>query len=183
MIIETIFSTRSADGENNFAPMGMERTDAATVLVRPFRSSLTWENLNRNGFAVAGITDSILPFVYAATKDRKLGSFPAFRVPCHVPADPCSWVELELKRISLEGERGECIFRIVHEEYRRPFSGFNRARYAILEALVAATRVDIRGREPFLAEYARAVELTRRTGGEEERLALLLIEKWTGGIA
>ncbi len=183
MIIETIFSTRSAGGENNFAPMGMERTDDTTVLVRPFDSSHTWENLKHNGFAVAGITDSILPFVYAVTKDRKLGSFPAFRVPCHVPSDPCSWLELEIRRISLEGERSACIFKIVHEENRRAFSGFNRARCAILEALVAATRIDIRGKDPFLSEYARAVELTRRTGGDEERLALRLIEEWTGGIA
>jgi hypothetical protein len=183
MIIETIFSTRCASGEGNFAPMGMQRMDATTVLVRPFIASRTWENLNRSGFAVAGITDSILPFVYAVTKARELDSFPASRVPCPVPTDLCGWFELELKRISLEGQRGECLFWIVHEEYGRPFTGFNRARCAILDSLVAATRIDVRGREPFLAEYARAFELTNRTGDEEERLALRLIAEWTGGIA
>jgi len=182
MIIEVILSTRNGNGEDNFAPMGMERIDETTVLIRPFRDSGTWANLNEKGFAVASITDSILPFVHAVARDNMPGHFPAYMVPCGVIDDPCGWLELELKRISIEGDRGHCLFEVAYEESRRPFTGFNRSRCAILEALVAATRIHVRGKEPFLAEYRRAVELTERTGGEEERLALRLVGELTGGI-
>ena len=182
MIIEVLLSTKSPCGENNFAPMGMERIDETMVLVRPFRDSRTWANLNERGYAVASITDSILPLVHAVVKDRLPDHFPAYLVPCGVIEDPCGWAELELKRISLEGDRGHCLFEIAYEESRRPFGGFNRSRCAILEALVAATRIHVRGKETFLEEYRRAVELTERTGGEEERLALRLIGELTGGI-
>lgn len=162
--------------------MGIERLNEMTVLIRPFKTSRTWENLNMNGFAVASITDSVLPFVHAVLKDRNPDCFPAYMVPCVVVEDPCRWVEIEMTEISLEGDRGRCLFHIVHEESHRHFLGFNRARCALLEALTAATRIEINGKEPFLEEYARAVDLTERTGGEEEKLALCLIGEWTGGI-
>lgn len=183
MIVETILSTINLEGTDNFAPMGIQTSDDGKVIVRPFRGSRTWDNLASGDFAAANITDSALSFVLSVVDPARLRTAPALRAPCSVLEDFCERLELKMTERNLDGPRGLCVFSVIHRETGRPFSGFNRARCAIVEALVAATRISVNGPAPFEHKYAAAVDLVERTGGPDEEKALLLLGRWTGGIA
>ena len=61
MILETIVATVDREGRPNFAPMGIE-LDGGTVLLRPFRGSITRDNLEASGEGVVNFTDNVLVF-------------------------------------------------------------------------------------------------------------------------
>lgn len=75
-----------------------------------------------------------------------------------------------------------CRFSVVHEEGLAFFQGHNRARCALIEAAVAATRIHVLGTGPFRSELSRACALVEKTGGEEEREALQILKKWAEGF-
>ncbi|MCF7935676.1 MAG: DUF447 family protein [Synergistales bacterium] len=181
MIIETILTTTTADGRAHVAPMGVEDRSPGELLVRPFVAGHTWANLQRCGYAVVNIVDRVLPFVQSALGDPALPSFPAVAIPSSVLDAACSWQEVELVERGTRGERGWARLRVVHQGRRREPQAPNRARNALLEATIAATRVHIHGEEPFRTELARAAELVERTGGAEEREALALLQRWGDG--
>jgi len=163
--------------------MGMETNDDGKVIIRPFSGSHTWENLASGDFAAANITDSVLSFVLSVVDPTRLITVPALRAPCSVLEDSCGRLELKMVERNLSGQRGLCVFEVLHREAGRPFSGFNRARCALVEALVAATRISVNGPAPFIERYETAADLVERTGGPEENEALRLLHQWTGGIA
>ena len=53
----------------------------------------------------------------------------------------CSWHELEVEAIDATPPRSRIDARIVHRGRGREFIGFNRAKHAVLEAAILATRV------------------------------------------
>jgi hypothetical protein len=182
MIIETILSTRDEKGRPNFAPMGIEQTSDGEVTVRPFKTSRTWRNLLSDSFAVANVVESALPFVLSALGAPDLETFPARKIPCRVLQTASRWLELELLAREQDDHRGKYRFRIVHEEGLRFFGGYNRARCALVETAIAATRTHVSGMDSFWREFSRAAMLVEKTGGEEERKALLILEKWSEGF-
>ena len=64
MIVETIVTTRAADGVVNCAPMGVEWGDDAIVL-KPFLETATFRNLAATGIAVVNLTDDVRVFARA----------------------------------------------------------------------------------------------------------------------
>ena len=59
----------------------------------------------------------------------------------------CSWRELRCGRSTARHRDRESRPAIVHRGFRREFIGFNRARHAVLEAAIYATRVHMLARE------------------------------------
>ena len=53
----------------------------------------------------------------------------------------------------------------------RPFFGFNRAKHAVLEAAILATRIGIVPAETIRREMARLAVIVQKTAGEQERRA------------
>jgi hypothetical protein len=182
MIIETILSTRDGQGKPNFAPMGIEYVPSGNVILRPFKTSRTWQNLLSTSFAVVNIVESALPFVLCALGNPELPSFPARRVSCPVLRSAAKWIELELVEREEDENRGKCLFKVLHEEGTACFQGHNRARCALIETAIAATRIQVFGMEPFKREFSRACDLVEKTGGEEEEEALLILKKWAEGF-
>ncbi|MFP4481945.1 MAG: DUF447 domain-containing protein [Thermovirgaceae bacterium] len=182
MIIETILSTRDEKGMPNFAPMGIEQTPSGCVTVRPFRTSRTWRNLCSDSFAVVNVVEPALPFVLSALGSLDLPTFPARKIPCMVLQAASRWMELELAGRKQDEHRGNCLFRVVHEEGLRFFQGHNRARCALVETAIAATRIHVFGKDPFWSEFSRACTLVEKTGGEEEKEALLILKNWAEGF-
>ena len=64
---------------------------------------------------------------------------------------------------------------MVHRGFRREFIGFNRARHAVLEAAIYATRVHMLAREYLESELARLQVIVDKTAGPDERDAMSLL--------
>lgn len=170
MIIETIFSTLDEAGRPNFAPMGvLWGEDELTV--RPFRATHTCRNLLATGYGVASATDDVLAFVQSALEDAVLPHFPAARVPGVVFQGACYWRELAVVTAGGGEERAEVRCRVVGRGWQRDFLGFNRARGAVIEAAILATRLHLHRPEAVLEDLRRYEEIVHKTGDDVERVA------------
>jgi len=177
MILETIFSTLDENGKPNFAPMGIVWGDDS-VIVRPFRTSQTCRNLLSCGHGVANLSDNVLAFVQCALYDEILPSFPAVKVPGVIFQDACSWLELAVVAIGGSEERAEFRCQVLHRGRQKDFLGFCRARNAVVEAAIMATRLRLHDRNRvvnFLNQYMNVVD---KTGSEIEKQAFQLVCKY-----
>lgn len=175
MIIETLVSTLDPDGRPNFAPMGVLWDEEAPV-IRPFRTSHTCRNLLATGCAVVSITDDVLAFVQSALGDVALPYFPAHIVPGVVYAGACYWRELSLVSAGGSPERAELRCRVLHRGWQRDFLGYNRARNAVIEAAVMATRLHLLDREAVMAALQQYETIVLKTGGAAEQAALRIVQ-------
>ena len=177
MIIEVIFSTLDLTGRPNFAPMGMLWGEEE-MIVRPFRNTHTCANLLATGYGVVNVTDDVLAFVEAALGDPLLPHFPARRVPGVVFQGACYWRELEVTALEGNEERAEITCRVVHRGWQRDFLGFNRARNAIVELAILATRLHLLDPESVMEALERAETIVRKTGGETEMESFARIQEY-----
>ena len=60
----------------------------------------------------------------------------------------------------------------------RDFLGFNRAKHAVLEAAILATRIHILPREEILSEFARLKTPVDKTAGPRELEAFALLDQY-----
>ncbi len=184
MIIETIFSTVNEMGQPNFAPMGVVWGEEE-LIVRPFRQSRTCRNLVATGYGVANLTDDVVAFVQSGLYDATLPHFSASAVPGVVFQKACSWRELAVIAVNGTSERAEVRCRIMGTGWRRDFLGFNRARSAIIEAAILATRLHLHDPVTVVEELDRYEVIVEKTGGEAEKTAFEqireFVRRWSSG--
>jgi hypothetical protein len=89
----------------------------------------------------------------------------------------CSWRELVVEAVDATPPRSRIDARVVHSGFRREFIGFNRARHAVLEAAILATRTHLLPAEQIREEYARLQVLVDKTAGPREREAMDLLTR------
>ena len=174
MIVETIVTTVAADGTLNFAPMGIEWGDE-TIVLKPFLETTTYRNIVASRAAVVNLTDDVRIFARAAISSPKYQSSPATVVRGVVLADCCSWRELEVQAIDSTPPRSRIEMAVVHRGTRREFIGFNRARHAVLEAAIYATRLHLLPRSFLDSEMARLQVIVDKTAGPQEIEAMALL--------
>ena len=174
MIVETIVTTVAADGTLNFAPMGVEWGDD-TIVLKPFLETTTYRNIVASRAAVVNLTDDVRIFARAAISSPQYESGPATVVRGVVLADCCSWRELEVQAIDSTPPRSRIEMAIVHRGTRREFIGFNRARHAVLEAAIYATRLHLLARSFVESEMARLQVIVDKTAGPQELEAMELL--------
>jgi len=174
VIIETIITTVGADGAVNIAPMGVEWGEEA-IVVKPFLETTTFRNLVTSGEAVINLTDDALLFARAALGNPDAAVFPASAVRGVVLDAACSWRELRVRSVDSTPPRSRIVTDVVHRGVRREFLGFNRARHAVLEAAILATRVHLLPPEQIRDELARLQVIVDKTAGPREHEAMALI--------
>ena len=174
MIVETIVTTVAADGTLNFAPMGVEWGDD-TIVLKPFLETATYRNIVASRAAVVNLTDDVRIFARAAISSPQYDSSPASVVRGVILADCCAWRELEVRAIDGTPPRSRIEMAVVHRGTRREFIGFNRARHAVLEAAIFATRLHILPRGFVESEMARLQVIVDKTAGPQEREAMELL--------
>jgi hypothetical protein len=176
VIIETIVTTLDTDGAVNIAPMGVEWTggDDAPVL-KPFLETSTYRNVFATRAAVVNLVDDVRVFARAAISNPSYDVLPATVVRGMVLEAACSWRELEVRRIDSTPPRSRVETEIVHRGFRREFIGFNRARHAVLETAIYATRVHMLAREFLESELARLQVIVEKTAGPDEQEAMALL--------
>ena len=177
MIIESIVTTVDANGSINFAPMGVEWGDE-TIVLKPFLETTTFRNLNATGVAVVNLTDDAMLFAQGAISSPQFPSIPATIVKGAVLEAACSWRELRVVTIDATPQRSRIEAKVVHRGTRREFIGFNRARHAVLEAAILATRTHLLPAEQIREEYARLQVVVDKTAGPREREAMDLLTQY-----
>ena len=177
MILETIVTTIDADGVVNCAPMGVEWHEP-TIVLKPFLDTATYRNVTRTRAAVVNLSDDVRVFARAAVGNPVYPTMGAVVVRGAVLADCCSWRELEVVSIDSTPPRSRIETRVVHSGMRREFLGFNRARHAVLEAAIYATRLHLLPRDVIDSEFARLQVIVDKTAGEAEREAMSVLTEY-----
>lgn len=167
-ILEGIVTTRSADGTVNISPMGPIVDEQLNVFVfRPYQTSTTYQNLKRTGGGVFHITDDVMLFAQAAigTPD------PTPKLEDLILADACRWFQFEIRSLDDSQERTHIVAETIERGNQREFLGFNRAKHAVLEAAILATRVHLLPASEILAELARLESPIKKTASNAEQQA------------
>ena len=178
MILEGIVTSQNAGGEWNLAPMGpIVDESMSTLVLRPFQSSRTYQNLKEHPQGVLHVTDDVLLFAQTVTGQLQdlPECMPAVRVAGSVLKSACRWYEFQVEDIDDSDDRTRIVCHIVYSGRLRDFFGFNRAKHAVLEAAVLATRLHILPAEAIQEQYAALRIPVMKTAGQQERLAFDLL--------
>lgn len=181
MILEGIVTTLDAAGRLNVAPMGPIVTPEMTTLVlRPFPSSQTFCNLKARPEGVFHVVDDVLLLAQSALNQMAgdPATFAAEKVAGRVLENCCRWYEFDVVQIDDSQERTRLEAAVSHVGRRRDFFGFNRAKHAVLEATILATRLHLIAENEVRAELARLEPMVRKTAGEQEFAAWDVVQKY-----
>lgn len=178
MILEGLVTTRNADGSPHLAPMGPRvEPGFACLLLRPFPTSQTYQNLLAHPEGVLHVTDDALLIAKAALGVAELPAVrPAERVNGFVLADCCRHYEFVVRTIDASGERVHIDAEVVHPGHHRDFFGFNRAKHAVVEAAILATRLHLLPHAEVAAEFMKFRVIVDKTGGPAEFEAMAFLE-------
>lgn len=181
MILESVVTTTSPTGQPHLAPMGpVVDPGLTTFLLRPYQSSQTYQNLKRHPYGVIHVTDDAGLMARAAI--GQLTELPPTRVAETVPgfvlADCCRWFEFEVVHFNDAEPRTELTTRILHSGVGRPFFGFHRARHAVLEAAILATRASWWPIDELKQELVRLRIPVDKTAGPAEQEAFELVSRY-----
>jgi uncharacterized protein len=176
VIVETVVTTINADGSVNCGAMGVEWGEDR-IVIKPYRGTRTLRNLQATGAAVINLTDDILLFSQAALGDPHPPTHPAAHVEGAVLDDACSWREVRAETIDDSTERARVSTVVVGRGTGREFLGLNRARHAVLEASILASRVRLLPAADIRAELQRLQPLVDKTAGPREREAMAYVTR------
>jgi len=185
MIRETIVTTISAGGEVHIAPLGLiadpagdEGGEGESWIIAPFRPSTTLDNLRVNPYAVANFTDDALVFASCLTGNRDWPTRAATRVPGRVLDAALAHAELKVSHVEEDEQRPRFHCEVVFEANHAPFQGFNRAKAAVIEAAILASRLHMLPREKIERELGYLQIAVEKTAGPREHEAWrLIVEK------
>jgi hypothetical protein len=96
----------------------------------------------------------------------------------HVLAGACRWYAFRIAEVREGAQRAEMEAEVVAAGRLRDFFGFNRAKHAVVEAAILATRVGILPAEHIRGELARLAAPVEKTGGAAERRALRVLDDY-----
>jgi hypothetical protein len=191
MILEGIVTTTSETGAVHVAPMGPRIGQFASdgtlerFLLRPFRTAQTYANLRRHPEGVLHVTDDVLVLARAAV--GRLDPLPPVRPAEHVRGwvltDACRFHEFRVTACDERQERAAFEAEVVHTGRLRDFFGFNRAKHAVVEAAILATRTALLPADEIAAEYRRLAVLVDKTGGPQEHEAFALLQRFVEEMA
>jgi hypothetical protein len=174
LILEGVLVTLGDDGQPHIAPMGpLVRGDMQRLWLRPFRTSTTYANLVRAGAGVFHVTDDVELIAHAAVGQlTPLPRLDRALTPCGpVLADACRWYAFRVESLDDAEERTSMVAKVVEQGGLRDFQGFNRAKHAVIEAAILATRLHLIAPEAIEEDFARLQIIVGKTGALTERRA------------
>lgn len=180
-LLEGIVTTLNPDGSPHIAPMGpIVDADFSRLLLRPYCTSTTFQNLKRTGEGVLHVTDDVELFARAAVGE--LNEMPrmanAKAVRGVILEDACRWYAFRVVSIDDRQERTEIAAKVVDQGRLRDFFGINRAKHAVIEAAILATRINLLDASQILDEFERLSTPIAKTGGHQERNAFEFLRQY-----
>jgi len=152
--------------------------DFSSLVLRPFQTSSTFRNLNETGCGVFHVVDTVELIAQAAI--GRLTELPATRaatkIEGRVLADCCRWFEFRITEQDLSSARTVMRAEIVAHGEQRPFFGFNRARHAVLEAAILATRVHLLSADEIASQMIVLKSAVEKTGGVAETDSFAMLQ-------
>jgi hypothetical protein len=152
-------------------------------LLRPFPTSQTYRNLKAHPEGVLHVTDDVLLLAQAAVgRAPPQPSRPAERVRGFVLTGACRFYEFVARSTDESQERVQIRAEVVHRETLRDFFGLNRAKHAVVEAAILATRLHLLPADEVRAEYRKLRVLVDKTGGPAEHAAFEFLTAHVEGV-
>ena len=181
-LLEGIVTTLNEDGSPHIALMGpIVNADFTRLLLRPFRTSTTYKNLKRTGQGVLHVTDDVEMFARAAVGQLQ-GTprlFPAKAVKEPSLRMPVAGTRSASTR-SMTARNAPRFAQVLSNMAGCDFFGFNRAKHAVIEAAILATRIGLLDAGYIRDEYARLSVIVDKTGGHQEHAALEFLREYVG---
>lgn len=181
MILEGMVTSQNQEGELNVAPMGpIVNPEMTEIILRPFQTSRTFANLKETRCGVLHVVDDVLLLAKAAIGrlTEPPETFPAEKIAGRVLESACRWYEFTIDSIDETRDRTVMQARVVHHGRIKDFFGLNRAKHAVLEAAILATRTHLISQQELSAQYASLAEIVKKTAGPEEESAFRLLEEY-----
>jgi hypothetical protein len=188
LILESIVTTVNSTGQVNIAPLGpivqpeVDEHGLPLFLLRPYEGSQTCRNLLANGKAVIHVTDDVLLLARTA-----IGSVDPSGLTCpvenasaeHIRLLDCHrWFAVKISRYSGQSPRHEMLAHCISEGVVRPFFGFNRAKHAVIEAAIMATRIGMIEPSLIREDLQRLRTPLEKTAGPDEYAAFEMLENF-----
>ncbi|MEM8666656.1 MAG: DUF447 domain-containing protein [Planctomycetota bacterium] len=190
MILESIVTSANAKGNVNIAPMGpIVQWDLAhedpigqRLCLRPFQSSRTYRNLMDTRLAVVHVTDDVELLAKAAVDAIEETEVHRWVEPMNESGwwklrDCHRYFAIEIESID-DNEPRTTIMGVVRQSQTvRPFFGFNRAKHAVIEAAILATRTHLIDESEIQEQLDRLRPLIEKTGGANEVEAFEFLQR------
>ena len=172
MIQEVIVTTHNAEGDTHIAPMGIH-VHGDEYIILPFRPSTTLNNILQSKTAVINYTDDVRIFAGCLTGKRDWPLTATSKIQGHYLRSALAHRELELVRIEEDETRPKLFCKTIQTVNHAPFSGFNRAQFAVLEAAILVSRLHMLPLEKIESEIEYLSIGLNKTAGEKE------LEAWS----
>jgi hypothetical protein len=169
-IRETILTTVNKAGEVHIAPIGIIQERDGWVIA-PFRPSATLDNLAEIPIAIANYTDDTRIFAGCLTGRKDWPTSPIEGAPVPRLAAALAHSVLRVEEVQDDGVRPRHFCRVVGEETHAPFTGFNRAKAAVLELAILVSRLGMLPWEKIEREIEYLAIAIEKTAGPDEKEA------------
>jgi uncharacterized protein len=182
MILEGIVTTLGPDGGAHVAPMGphVSAETFTRFILKPFRTAQTYRNLQAHPEGVLHVVDDVLLLARAAV--GALETLPPLQPAEHmrgwVLRDACRYFEFRVTHADDRSERAVLEAEVIHTGRLRDFFGFNRAKHAVVEAAILATRTAFLPRDEVEMEYRKLAVVVQKTGGPRELEAFAFLQEY-----
>ena len=167
LIRECIVTTADRDGRVHIAPLGVI-AEGEGWIIAPFHPSTTLDNLRSVPFAVANYTDDVRVFAGCLTGRSAWPTTASDNVPVPRLAAALAHAELAVVDVTEHEQRPRFHCAVVHRRSHAPFTGFNRAKAAVVEAAILVSRLHFLPREKVEVEIAYLAIAVEKTAGAEE---------------
>ena len=190
MIVEGVATTWDSSGRVNVAPLGpivphdRPPSEWNELLLRPFPGSKTYANLKATREGVFHLTDDVLLIARSAVGEVEPPLEPCHDLTGYRLVDCCHLLEFRVADWDESGDRPRLRAAVLSDWPRRPWAGFNRAKHAVIEAAVLATRLHLLGKSTVELELDRLRSPVEKTAGPAEREAFAFlvdyVARWKG---
>lgn len=148
--------------------------------LRPFQTSHTFANLKRDRRCVFHVTDDVELIARAAVGrvEQPPPMRPVAKGEGFALVDACRWYALQVMSIDEQPMRASMPCRVVAAEFQREFFGLNRAKHAVVEAAILATRLHLLTTAELETEIQRLRPLVEKTGEQRELRAFAFLTSY-----
>jgi uncharacterized protein len=93
-------------------------------------------------------------------------------------ASACQWYCLRMQQWDVSQPRAEAAAEVIASGNTRPFWGWNRAKHAVLEATILATRLHLSGPEAIAEQLRYLAVAVEKTAGPRETEAWNVVKQY-----